>query len=156
MSHGSYGKARHVSTKFSDLLAERLDERRELHDTGVQTEPLPFFTTAAQSWSTSSDENSNGNNSIAANEPLVAESIPHVTTEKTLMTLDVVSISYGKHADNRAMILIHLYNVDRHCFYSQELSGHVIRSEVPKLDDIHDEDHSRKFGCRLRRYCCAR
>lgn len=92
MSHGSYGKARHVSTRFSELLAERLDERRELHDTGVQTEPLPFFTTAAQSWSTSSDENTNGNNSIAANEPLVAESIPHLTTEKTLMTLDVVSI----------------------------------------------------------------
>lgn len=93
MSHGSYGKARHVSTKFSGLLAERLDERRELHDTGVQTEPLPFFSTAAaQSWSTSSDENSNSNNSIAANEPLVAESIPHLTTEKTLMTLDVVSI----------------------------------------------------------------
>ncbi|KAI9311978.1 hypothetical protein BX666DRAFT_2021136 [Dichotomocladium elegans] len=90
MSHGSYGKARQVSNKYTHLLTGRADERREIHDVGVQTDPLPFFA-GSQAWTTASiDAN---NNSTTVNEPPVSESIPPATTEQTLMTLDILDMA---------------------------------------------------------------
>lgn len=53
INHGSYGKARHLSTKYNTLLADYDDGRIEFHDTGVQTDPFPFLG-PQNAWSTSS------------------------------------------------------------------------------------------------------
>ncbi|EIE91775.1 hypothetical protein RO3G_16486 [Rhizopus delemar RA 99-880] len=85
--HGSYGKANQLTTKYSSLLSEFDDDRIELHDIGIQTDPFPFLNPQG-SWSTSSL------GPIAAvNEPFVAEVIPPVTTEQTLMTLDILDMA---------------------------------------------------------------
>ena len=88
MSHGSYGKARQLSSQHVELLEKYNDSRIEFHDAAVQTDPFPFLGPQG-SWSTSSY----GQTTTAArNEPYVSESIPPVTTENTLLTLDIVSV----------------------------------------------------------------
>lgn len=89
--HGSYGKARQLSTKFASLLAEYNDDRRECRETGVQTDPTPFLDGKTWSSATSSSPHP------GRDEPCVTstEIIPPVTTEQTLMTLDIVSSIYN-------------------------------------------------------------
>jgi GAF domain-containing protein len=87
INHGSYGKAHHVSAKFSNLLTEYDDDRIEAHEVGIQTDPFPFLGPQG-TWSTSSMANVN-----AVNEPFVSETIPPVTTEQTLLTLDILDMA---------------------------------------------------------------
>ncbi|OBZ88971.1 Peroxide stress-activated histidine kinase mak2 [Choanephora cucurbitarum] len=88
VNHGSYGKARHLSTKYNALLADYDDGRIESHDTGVQTDPFPFLG-PQNTWSTSSL----GVVNTSLNEPLISEVIPPVTTEQTLLTLDILDMA---------------------------------------------------------------
>jgi nitrogen-specific signal transduction histidine kinase/tetratricopeptide (TPR) repeat protein len=90
MNHGSYGKAHHVSTKYSTLLTEYDDNRAESHDMGIQTDPFPFLGPQGPTWSTSSIGQAPLN---ALNEPFVSETIPPVTTEQTLLTLDILDMA---------------------------------------------------------------
>ncbi|KAI7900513.1 uncharacterized protein BX663DRAFT_517888 [Cokeromyces recurvatus] len=85
--HGSYGKAQQLSTKYTTLLTEYDDGRIESHDTGVQTDPFPFLGPQG-TWSTSSLGAVN-----TVNEPFVSETIPPVTTEQTLLTLDILDMA---------------------------------------------------------------
>ncbi|KAI9259730.1 hypothetical protein EDC94DRAFT_542589 [Helicostylum pulchrum] len=85
--HGSYGKANHLGVKYSSLLSEYDDNRIESHDTGVQTDPFPFLGPQG-TWSTSSMGQIN-----TINEPFVSETIPPVTTEQTLLTLDILDMA---------------------------------------------------------------
>ncbi|KAF1799121.1 hypothetical protein V8B55DRAFT_1519445 [Mucor lusitanicus] len=87
LNHGSYGKAQHLNAKYSSLLAEYEDDRVESHETGVQTDPFPFLGPQG-TWSTSSMGPIN-----SLNEPFVAETIPPVTTEQTLLTLDILDMA---------------------------------------------------------------
>lgn len=87
INHGSYGKANHLSSKYSALLSEYDDDRIESHDTGVQTDPFPFLG-PQNAWSTSSMGQLN-----TINEPYVSETIPPVTTEQTLLTLDILDMA---------------------------------------------------------------
>ncbi|KAI8374713.1 uncharacterized protein BYT42DRAFT_577365 [Radiomyces spectabilis] len=87
MKHGSYGKARHLGVKHAQLLSDLDDEREESRDVGIQTDPFPFLD-AQGAWSTSSLGNIN-----IVNEPYASETIPPVTTEQTLMTLDILDMA---------------------------------------------------------------
>lgn len=87
VNHGSYGKAQHLNAKYSSLLSEYEDDRVESHETGVQTDPFPFLGPQG-SWSTSSMGPIN-----SLNEPFVSETIPPVTTEQTLLTLDILDMA---------------------------------------------------------------
>lgn len=87
INHGSYGKAHQLTNKYSELLAEYDDGRVESHDTGIQTDPFPFLGPQG-SWSTSSMGQIN-----TLNEPFVSETIPPVTTEQTLLTLDILDMA---------------------------------------------------------------
>ncbi|KAI9352389.1 hypothetical protein BD770DRAFT_445542 [Pilaira anomala] len=87
INHGSYGKANHLGMKYSQLLSEYDDERLESHDTGIQTDPFPFLG-PQNTWSTSSMGQIN-----TINEPFVSETIPPVTTEQTLLTLDILDMA---------------------------------------------------------------
>ncbi|KAI9491307.1 hypothetical protein BDB00DRAFT_833957 [Zychaea mexicana] len=95
MSHGSYGKVRHLNNKFADLISSLGDERVERHEKGIQTDPMPFHGQPAWSTSASSHENidNNNNNVPATIEPYNSESIPPVTTEESLMTLDILDMA---------------------------------------------------------------
>ncbi|KAI9260813.1 hypothetical protein BY458DRAFT_557511 [Sporodiniella umbellata] len=86
ISHGSYGKVNHLSNKFSELIGNLDDVRTDTQDAGVQTDPFPFLG-PQNSWSTSSL----GPN-VVINEPVTSEVIPPVTTEQTLMTLDILDL----------------------------------------------------------------
>ncbi|KAI8638914.1 hypothetical protein BD408DRAFT_446418 [Parasitella parasitica] len=87
MNHGSYGKAQQLNAKYSGLLTEYDDDRVESHEIGVQTDPFPFLGPQG-TWSTSSMGPVN-----PLNEPFVAETIPPVTTEQTLLTLDILDMA---------------------------------------------------------------
>lgn len=87
VNHGSYGKANHLASKYSTLLSEYEDDRTDSHDTGIQTDPFPFLAPQT-SWSTSSMGQVN-----TINEPFVSETIPPVTTEQTLLTLDILDMA---------------------------------------------------------------
>ncbi|KAI9021513.1 hypothetical protein CLU79DRAFT_703166 [Phycomyces nitens] len=87
VNHGSYGKARHLGIKFNELLSAYDDNRHESQDVGIQTDPIPFMG-PHNSWSTSSLENIN-----PVNEPYDSETIPPVTTEQTLLTLDILDMA---------------------------------------------------------------
>ncbi|KAI8987483.1 hypothetical protein BDF20DRAFT_850535 [Mycotypha africana] len=87
VNHGSYGKAHHLTTKYSALLATYDDGRVESFETGIQTDPFPFLGPQG-TWSTSSLGPIN-----TINEPFVAETIPPVTTEQTLLTLDILDMA---------------------------------------------------------------
>ena len=94
MAHGSYGKVHHINTNFADLLRELDDDRLERHEKDIQTDPTPFHSQPARNAFSSSLGNTNLNKA-ARNEPYADESIPPVTTEKSLMTLDIVSIIFN-------------------------------------------------------------
>ncbi|KAI9279158.1 hypothetical protein BY458DRAFT_503330 [Sporodiniella umbellata] len=87
VQHGSYGKANQLAVKYSTLLSEFDDGRIEFNEIGVQTDPIPFLGPQS-SWSTSSMAPV-----AAVNEPFVSEVIPPVTTEQTLMTLDILDMA---------------------------------------------------------------
>ncbi|KAI9264962.1 hypothetical protein BDA99DRAFT_604282 [Phascolomyces articulosus] len=91
VAHGSYGKVRHINSLFSDLLSDLSDDRLERHEKGIQTDPIPFHGQPA--WSTSSSSHDNANNNAATNEPYAEEYIPPVTTEESLMTLDILDMA---------------------------------------------------------------
>ncbi|KAI9494151.1 hypothetical protein BDB00DRAFT_819835 [Zychaea mexicana] len=97
MCHGSYGKARHVSTKFAQLLSDFNDDRADPHEVGIQTDTLPYpgGRTSPNDWSTPSAHElvHNPSNSAIINEPYTNESIPPVTTEQTLQYLDIVDMA---------------------------------------------------------------
>ncbi|KAF7722487.1 hypothetical protein EC973_003107 [Apophysomyces ossiformis] len=86
-NHGSYGIARHLSVKFEELLRLYNDDQKETNDAGVQTDPFPFLNPHS-TWSTSSLGRPS-----AINEPYTSESIPPVTTEQTLVTLDILDMA---------------------------------------------------------------
>lgn len=88
--HGSYGKAHHVSAKYSALLADYDDSRGESNDIGIQTDPSPFIGQHGHNWSSSSIGAPQIN---ALNEPVVSEIISPVTTEQTLLTLDILDLA---------------------------------------------------------------
>ncbi|KAG1473267.1 hypothetical protein G6F56_001051 [Rhizopus delemar] len=87
VQHGSYGKANQLAVRYSALLSEFDDDRIEFHEVGIQTDPVPFLGPQS-SWSTSSMA------PVAViNEPLISEVIPPITTEQTLMTLDILDMA---------------------------------------------------------------
>ena len=90
IKQGSYGKARSINTKFVDLLEKYNDDKTDACDAGIQTDPFPFLGPQA-TWSTSSY-----GPTAVMNEPYASESIPPVTTEQTLLTLDIVSVIRGQ------------------------------------------------------------
>ncbi|KAI8140084.1 hypothetical protein BJV82DRAFT_715928 [Fennellomyces sp. T-0311] len=92
--HGSYGKAQHVSTKFSSLLCDFDDTRRDTVETGIQTDPMPFHQESLWSIESSSQQDeSRPNSNILSSETYTGESIPPVSTEQTLMTLDILDMA---------------------------------------------------------------
>ncbi|KAG2224311.1 hypothetical protein INT45_012880, partial [Circinella minor] len=102
LNHGSYGKARHVSTKFSKLLIDFDDSKAEPRDIGIQTDILSFShgrQTPPNDWNNGYEkfvqqQNPNNSSSIYANNvAYVEESIPPVTTEQTLQCLDIIDMA---------------------------------------------------------------
>ena len=95
-AYGAFGKSRHLNTKYADLLSSLSDDRTDTRDKSAQTDPFPLLTAphqqpAQNTWSNSSHEHVD--NSPIADEPYNSESIPPITTEQTLVTLDIVSTS---------------------------------------------------------------
>ncbi|KAG0194465.1 hypothetical protein DFQ28_010548, partial [Apophysomyces sp. BC1034] len=86
-NHGSHGVAQHLGVKFNELLNSYSDEKKEVNDAGIQTDPFPFMSPQG-SWSTSSF-----GRPAAINEPYASEIIPPVTAEQTLMTLDILDMA---------------------------------------------------------------
>ncbi|KAI9245223.1 hypothetical protein BDA99DRAFT_565955 [Phascolomyces articulosus] len=102
MGHGSYGKARHVSTKYSELLGDLNDIKAEPREIGVQTDTLPYYGTQTPpngEWSNDTVQKNSKNNSssptttVNNNDPYTSESMPPVTTEQTLQCLDIVDMA---------------------------------------------------------------
>lgn len=87
LSHGSYGKVHQLASKYNTLFDEFDDTRVESYDTGIQTDPLPY-TNTQNTWSISSMANIN-----TINDPYVSETIPPLTTEQTLLTLDILDMA---------------------------------------------------------------
>ncbi|KAI7876513.1 hypothetical protein K492DRAFT_210311 [Lichtheimia hyalospora FSU 10163] len=93
INHGAYGKARHLSNIRADLLAEFEDDNCEAHETGVQTD-LPYIgNPAASSTLGPSTYDQQQQHHHGSNEPYMDDTIPPVTTEETLMTLDIVDMA---------------------------------------------------------------
>ena len=101
VGHGSYGKARYVSNKFSKLLGDFEDSKAQPHDIGIQTDRLssshgqqPPRSEWANAHETFMQRQDSNNPSIYANNvTYVDENIPPVTTEQTLQCLDIVSFA---------------------------------------------------------------
>ncbi|KAI8148772.1 hypothetical protein BJV82DRAFT_198053 [Fennellomyces sp. T-0311] len=87
--HGAYGKARHLKSKYADMLVDYDDNRHDFHEAAVQTDPVPII--GDSHWSSSSST-SDGKNSLYDNEPS-CDTIPHVTTEQALVTLDILDMA---------------------------------------------------------------
>ncbi|KAI7876512.1 hypothetical protein K492DRAFT_210310 [Lichtheimia hyalospora FSU 10163] len=94
-SYGAFGKSRHLNSKYVDLLSSFNDDRVEARDKSAQTDPFPLLANAdrdlQQTWSNSSHDHAGSNH--LANEPYSSESIPPVTTEQTLVTLDIIDMA---------------------------------------------------------------
>lgn len=92
--YGAFGKSRHLNAKYVDFLSSLNDDRIEAREKSAQTDPFPLLAAAdrdpQQTWSNSSSHDHAGSNPLA-NEPYSSEAIPPVTTEQTLVTLDIVS-----------------------------------------------------------------
>ncbi|KAI9245245.1 hypothetical protein BDA99DRAFT_448024 [Phascolomyces articulosus] len=100
MGHGSYGKARHVSSKYSKLLDDLSDTKAEPCEIGIQTDTMPYYSTQTlrnDEWNDGTMEQNSKNSSsttvVNNNETYIAESIPPVTTEQTLQCLDIVDMA---------------------------------------------------------------
>ncbi|KAI9251841.1 hypothetical protein BDA99DRAFT_521318 [Phascolomyces articulosus] len=96
--HGSYGKARHLNTRFATLLEEFEDSRKESVEASAQTDPIPFQ--REPTWSTASSQHPHNHqlreeepSNIFTNEPYTSELIPAVTAEKTLLSLDILDMA---------------------------------------------------------------
>lgn len=109
INHGAYGKARHLSNIRADLLAEFDDDNCEAHETGVQTD-LPYLGHQAASSTlgpSTYDQQQHHHQHGTTNEPyVVADTIPPVTTEETLMTLDIVRCCLYEQSHVLANIVI--------------------------------------------------
>ncbi|CDS05990.1 hypothetical protein LRAMOSA08518 [Lichtheimia ramosa] len=95
-AYGAFGKSRHVNAKYADLLSSLSDDRTDTRDKSAQTDPFPLLTAphhqpAQNTWSNSSPEHID--NSPFADEPYNSESIPPITTEQTLVTLDIIDMA---------------------------------------------------------------
>ncbi|KAI9319865.1 hypothetical protein BX666DRAFT_2110489 [Dichotomocladium elegans] len=96
--HGSFGKAQHLNKKYRKLL-ERCGDRRERvpAEAGVQTDGLLYAgegSTLPGSWNPLlSKEGTTQAPTTSANEPFIGTSIPPVTLEQTLMTLDIIDMA---------------------------------------------------------------
>ena len=124
MAHGSYGKARHLSSQYADLFGEYSDDQREEHDTGVQTDAFPYLNSQAE-WNHNVTPVENINNSHSVNEPLPGSgALPEMSIEDSLMKLDIVSTiifffyflvivknrNKSTHTDLRSQItFVHIY-----------------------------------------------
>ncbi|KAI9275770.1 hypothetical protein BDA99DRAFT_431313 [Phascolomyces articulosus] len=92
MAHGSYGKARHLSTQYAELLGEYSDDQREQHDVGVQTDAFPFLNSQAEWNNNTSTENINNNHVLS--EPLLGSgALPSMSIEDSLMKLDILDMA---------------------------------------------------------------
>ncbi|CDH52356.1 histidine kinase [Lichtheimia corymbifera JMRC:FSU:9682] len=95
-AYGALGKSRHLNAKYADLLSSFNDDRTEARDKSAQTNPIPLVAAphhqrAQQSWSTSSHDGVD--NSPIADELYNSESIPPITAEQTLVTLDIIDMA---------------------------------------------------------------
>ncbi|CDS08874.1 hypothetical protein LRAMOSA10235 [Lichtheimia ramosa] len=95
-AYGAFGKSRHLNAKYADLLSSLSDDRTDTRDKSAQTDPFPLLTAphhqpAQNTWSNSSHEHVD--NSPIADEPYNSESIPPITTEQTLVTLDIIDMA---------------------------------------------------------------
>ncbi|KAG2223954.1 hypothetical protein INT45_013411, partial [Circinella minor] len=100
MGHGSYGKARHTSTKYTKLLSDFSDDFAEPNDAYTQTDTPPFqdgTPMPPNDWnlasSTDHHELAQSLSPADVNEPYASESISPVTTEQTLQCLDIVDMA---------------------------------------------------------------
>ncbi|CDS05978.1 hypothetical protein LRAMOSA08506 [Lichtheimia ramosa] len=95
-AYGAFGKSRHLNAKYADLLSSLSDDRTDTRDKSAQTDPFPLLTAshhqpAQNTWSNSSHEHVD--NRPIADEPYNSESIPPITTEQTLVTLDIIDMA---------------------------------------------------------------
>ncbi|KAJ8653301.1 hypothetical protein O0I10_011051 [Lichtheimia ornata] len=96
-AYGAFGKSRHLNGKYADLLSSFNDDRIESRDKSAQTDPFPLLAAPLhqqhpqQSWSSSSYDRIDS--SPVADEPYNSESIPPITTEQTLVTLDIIDMA---------------------------------------------------------------
>ncbi|KAI7873653.1 hypothetical protein K492DRAFT_223486 [Lichtheimia hyalospora FSU 10163] len=95
-AYGAFGKARHINAKYADLLSSLSDDRTETRDKSAQTDAFPLLATShhlavQKAWSSSSRDHAD--HSPIADEPYNSESIPPITTEQTLVTLDIIDMA---------------------------------------------------------------
>ncbi|KAJ8651879.1 hypothetical protein O0I10_012548 [Lichtheimia ornata] len=95
-AYGAFGKSRHLNAKYADLLSSFNDDRADTCDKSAQTDPFPLLAAPRhqppqESWSNSSHDPAD--NSPIADEPYSSESIPPITTEQTLVTLDIIDMA---------------------------------------------------------------
>ncbi|CDS09583.1 hypothetical protein LRAMOSA10943 [Lichtheimia ramosa] len=95
-AYGAFGKSCHLNAKYADLLSSLSDDRTDTRDKSTQTDPFPLLTAphhqpAQNTWSNSSHERVDI--SPIADEPYNSESIPPITTEQTLVTLDIIDMA---------------------------------------------------------------
>ncbi|CDS11781.1 hypothetical protein LRAMOSA04044 [Lichtheimia ramosa] len=95
-AYGAFGKSRHLNAKYADLLSSLSDDRTDTRDKSAQTDPFPLLTAPHHQTSQKTRSNSSHDhvdNSPVADEPYNSESIPPITTEQTLVTLDIIDMA---------------------------------------------------------------
>ena len=130
--HGSYGKARHLSSKFGKLLSDFNDNKTEAQDTGIQTDPVPYNGTMTPApWSTSIlDENTfDLTDTVNPNEPYNCQTIAPVTAEQTLMTLDIVN-------DGKAYLKTCISHICLQVDMASILKSSQVMSSEVKFDEL--------------------
>ncbi|KAJ8653535.1 hypothetical protein O0I10_010774 [Lichtheimia ornata] len=96
-AYGAFGKSRHLNGKYADLLSSFNDDRADTRDKSAQTDPFPLL--AAPLHQHHHQESFGGpsydriDSSPVADEPYNSESIPPITTEQTLVTLDIIDMA---------------------------------------------------------------
>lgn len=129
--YGAFGKSRHLNSKYVDLLSSFNDDRIEAREKSAQTDPFPLLVAAdrdpQQTWSNSSSHDHAGSNPLS-NEPYSSEAIPPVTTEQTLVTLDIVSSTNIAYQDVYADPVL-IYRLTWHPF-SKVLRCYPLKSSL--------------------------
>ncbi|CDS06005.1 hypothetical protein LRAMOSA08533 [Lichtheimia ramosa] len=100
-AYGAFGKSRHLNAKYADLLSSLSDDRTDTRDKSAQTDPFPLLTAShhqsAQKIQSNSSQSSSSHGHVddspIADEPYNSESIPPITTEQTLVTLDIIDMA---------------------------------------------------------------
>ncbi|KAI9494152.1 hypothetical protein BDB00DRAFT_938504 [Zychaea mexicana] len=93
MAHGSYGKARQLSSKYAELLGDYSDDKREQHDTGVQTDAFPYLNTEAR-WNSDNEASEIPINNHSLSDPLVGTgALPPMSIEDSLVKLDILDMA---------------------------------------------------------------